>query len=328
MSKENKFQERIDYKGDLTKLAERVCQDFNIGEYKTHKVITVGYEDLNIILETNKNKYLVKFLANFRNQKDRERYSQIMQAVNEAGISHPKLHKSEQEYLHKIEIDEAEVFMFVMEFIEGNTFYDLQEKPNEREIRFLARQAALINKIDLKPMYVYDSWAIPNFLKEYEKIREKLDKSDQDLIDPVAGEFGELDLEKLPKAFVHGDIIDTNTIRDESGKVWILDFSVSNCYPRIQEMTMLACDLLLDFSHTKRYKNNLEIALEEYQKVIKLTKEELEVLPLYIKASHAMHIIGSSKSIIEDGDTKESQDWLKKGRDGLKYTSKLTENTA
>jgi len=322
MSKESKFQERIDYRGDLIKLAERVCNDFGIGEYKAHKIITVGYEDLNIILETNENKFLVKALANFRNQEDRERYLQIMQSVNEAGISHPKLYKSEQGYLHKVEIDNAEVFVFVMQFIEGSTFYDLGEKPNEEEIRFLARQAALINKIDLKPVYVYDGWAIPNFLKEYNQIREKLDKGDQVLIDPVAKEFEKLDLGKLPKAFVHGDIIDTNTIRDKNKKVWILDFSVSNYYPRIQEITMLACDLLLDFSDTEKYKGNLKIALEEYQKVIQLTEEELKVLPLYIKASHAMHIIGASKSIIEDEGSEESQDWLKKGREGLKYTSR------
>lgn len=326
MSQEHKFQERIDYKGDLSILAKRVCEDFGIGEYQSHKVIPIGYEDLNIILETSQDRFLIKALANFRDQTDRERYSQIMQAVNEAGISHPKLYKSEQGYLHKLEIDKEEVYLFVMQFVGGKTFYDLGEKPNEEEVRFLARQAALINKIELKPIYVYDSWAIPNFLKEYGEIRNKLERSDQDLIDPVAEEFKTLDLEKLPKAFVHGDIIDTNTIRDEDGKVWILDFSVSNYYPRIQEITMLACDLLLDLSHTEKYGRNLQIALEEYQKEIKLTDEELKVLPLYIKTSHAMHIIGASKSIIEDGDSEESQDWLEKGRKGLEFTSSFPKN--
>ncbi len=321
MSQEHKFQERIGYSGDLSVLATKVCQDFKIGEYESHKVITVGYEDLNIILETSQDRFLVKALANFRDQADRERYLQIMQAVNEAGVSHPKLFKSEQGYLHNMDIDGAEVFMFVMQFVDGKTFYDLQEKPTEKEIRLLAKQAALINQIDLKPSYVYDSWAIPNFLKEYEEIRGKLKISDQELIDPVAKEFEALDLDKLPKAFVHGDIIDTNTIRDKEGKLWILDFSVSNYYPRIQEMTMLACDLLLDFSHPEKYERNLKIALDEYQKEIQLTNKELEVLPLYIQASHAMHVIGASKSIIEDGDSEENQDWLKKGREGLKFTS-------
>ena len=322
MSQEHKFQERIGYSGDLSVLAVKVCQDFEIGEYKSHKTITVGYEDLNIILETSQDRFLVKALANFRDQADRERYLQIMQAVNEAGVSHPKLFKSEQGYLHKMDIDEAEIFMFVMQFVDGKTFYDLRKKPTEKEIRFLAKQAALINKIDLRPAYVYDSWAIPNFLKEYEEIRGKLKKSDQNLIDPVAKEFEALDLDKLPKAFVHGDIIDTNTIRDKEGKLWILDFSVSNYYPRIQEITILACDLLLDFSHPEKYKRNLQVALEEYQKEVQLTDKELEVLPLYIKVSHAMHILGSSKSIIKDGDSKESQDWLEKGRKGLRFTSK------
>ena len=54
------FYERINLKTDLSKLAEIICQKYNLGEYIFEEIILVGYEDFNFILTTNKGKYCVK----------------------------------------------------------------------------------------------------------------------------------------------------------------------------------------------------------------------------------------------------------------------------
>ena len=123
----------------------------------------------------------------------------------------------------------------------------------------------------------------------------------------------------MPHCFVHGDIIDTNVIRSEGGKLYVLDFSVSNVYPRIQELAVMLCDIL--FNSDKDKFNEIYIrTLRTYQNTTNLEEVEVNALPLYVQAAHAMHIIGSVKSAVKEGDSEENDHWMKVGREGLKFT--------
>lgn len=318
MQNEKVFQKRIGYTGELKLLLFEVCKDFGLGDYKSHRVITIGYEDLNIYVRTSTGSYLVKVLSEIRDKNEKLRYSEIIQEVVKAGIKHPKLYKSNQGYLHSLTLEKSTVYLFVMQFINGKSFYDLGIKPSKLEIANLSRQAAEINKINFKPTYVYDDWAIVNFVKEYEKIKIHLSKLDVDLIDPLISEFNILNLNSLPHCFVHGDMIDTNILKDNQGDLWIIDFSVSNYYPRIQELAVFSCNLF-DQRLPFEFEDNYHIALSEYQKVITLTQLEIQSLPTFIKIAHAMHIIGSTRSKQKGEDTKENHHWLELGRQGLSY---------
>lgn len=314
------FQSRISYSGDLEKLLIQVCSSYQLGEYKTHQVIGIGYEDFNVHFTTSKGEYLAKMFATWRKPSECERYVEIMEAALAAGIKHPKLHQSDQGFLTEITLDDVSVKMVVTDFITGKTFFQLKAKPDQQERSFLIEQATKINQLALQPEPIYDSWAVINFVKEYESIKSDLETDDTELINPVCEAFKQTDISALPKCFVHGDIIDTNVIKSESGELYILDFSVSNTYPRIQELAVLLCDLFFDYQQRDSFLKVYEQTLDEYQKAIPLDKVELETLPLYIQAAHAMHIIGASKANIEDGYSKENEHWITAGRDGLRFT--------
>lgn len=123
---------------------------------------------------------------------------------------------------------------------------------------------------------------------------------------------------------VHGDIIATNVMKDKKNKLWIIDFAVSNYYPRIQELAVMACNILFDEKNKKKSETNLKTALEEYQKTIELTPREIEVLPTYIKLAHAMHILEANyEKVAEKNDSDENEYWLNQGRTGLKQMSEF-----
>ena len=54
----NEFYKRIGYEDDLSKISKKICKDFNLGRFKSNKLIEVGYEDFNFKIETNKGKFL------------------------------------------------------------------------------------------------------------------------------------------------------------------------------------------------------------------------------------------------------------------------------
>jgi len=265
---------------------------------------------------------LLKFLQNFRDLEDCKRYIEIMEHAIKANVSTPKLLKSNQGFLYIKDINKTNIRLCVAEFIDGKTLFELKEKLNEDEIKFITKQVSLINSIGLKPKFMNDEWAIINFLKEFQKKKYALSNEDLALIEPLVKKIKKLEIEKLPHCFVHGDIIVTNVMKDSNNKLWIIDFSVSNNYPRIQEIAVLACNLFFNEDSKKESDKNLKIALEEYQKKIKLTQEELNALETYIKLAHAMHLLsGNFEKVKKNNDSEENEYWINQGRKGLIQTT-------
>ncbi len=82
---------------------------------------------------------------------------------------------------------------------------------------------------------------------------------------------------------------------------------------------MLACDLLFDRNSKAKSKENLSLALKEYQKTIKLTQRELDALPTYIELAHAMHVLCATyEKKALNNTTKENEYYLNLGRCGLR----------
>lgn len=316
---EGVFKQRIGFSGDLKDISMQVCKDYGLGEFRSNRLILMGYEDFNFIIETSSNSYMVKVFANFRNMEDCKRYVDVMEKAAGAGVAIPKLLSSKHGSLYIKDVAGTKLRLCVMEFIDGKTIFEVGKKLSVEDVRSLAHQAALINSIKIKPKPVYDHWAIANFPAEYEKKAKYLSKDDLELVIPLVKKFGDIDIKNLPHCFVHGDIIATNVMRDKNNRLWIIDFAVSNYYPRIQELAVLACNLLFDETSREKSLKNRKIALDEYQKTVPLTKKELEALPAYIELAHGMHVLSANfEKVVNNVKLKENEYWLNQGRMGLR----------
>ena len=312
------FKQRIGFNGDLKEISKLICKDFNLGEFLNSEIILIGYDDFNFYLTTTNGKFVVKIYASFRTLDDCKRNTDIMIRAIAAGVSIPRLYKSNQGWLHILKIASTTLRLCVMDFIDGKDFYTSQAKITQKDRLSIAHQASLINSIDIKPQKVYDSWAITNFQLEFKKKSQYLDFDDLMIIEPLLEKFQNLKIETLPHCFVHGDIIKTNVIKDKNNKIWIIDFSVSNYYPRIQELAVLACDVLFNKDNKTESEQNLKEVLKEYQKVIKLTPMELESLPIYIQFAHAMHVLCATyEKKVNNNNSKENEYFLNIGKSGL-----------
>lgn len=323
MYNSHKFQKRISYQGDLKPFLQKISKDFNIGEYESHEIVPIGYEDFNLFLTTNKGTYFVKIFGTFRDENECLRYVEIIKQAVNAGVSTPKLYESNQGYLYQINLEGTDR-LIVMEYIDGKIFYELQTTPTEKETKFIVKQAALINKINLKPSLVYDHWAITSFPGEYKQKGQYLDENDRNLIEPMVNTFKSLSIEKLPHCFVHGDITKTNTMRSINGNIYILDFAVANYYPRIQELAVILCDLFFDPKNPDTFLKNYDLATTEYNKQLQLTSDEIKKLPDYVKMAHTMHILlANHEKVVNGNNSSENEHFLNMGRIGLKYTNKI-----
>ena len=312
--------DRLSYSGDLQPVIERLSAGYGVGTLRDYSVIEVGYEDCNVIVETENGKFVAKIFQKDREPKDIARYIGVMQKVIEAGVNHPLLLRTQAGNIVYDDNQEDGLSLILMKFIEGNTFFDLERAPTDEERHGAIEQAAVINQIDYHPLYIFDSWAVPNIKTMYNRVKQFAKPRDLKLVEQAMIQYAEIPLDDLPRCFVHGDLTNTNVVKGTDGKIYILDFSVANWYPRIQEIAVISVNLLHDEKNPDlSLRDRTEKVVAEYSSYIPLSPEEIQHLYAYSLAGFAMEFMGSlQEKYINNNVTKETEYWLRLGREGLR----------
>lgn len=313
----NEFEVRIGLGFPLEHLSKEICEVYNLGQFVSNKLIEIGYEDYNFILQTSKGKYVVKVFSNERSDTDAQNLVDRALVAYQNGCSCPKIFTAKGRALTKIKLHDVTFRLCVMEYIDGQNFFVLGCLPTTQELKIIASQIAKLNRIDYQPDFIYDKWAIINFENEFNKNKHLLQGEEFEKISGVYEEFKNIDTKKLKYGFVHGDIIETNIIKDKEGKLWFIDFSVSNYLPRIVDLAVTICDLCLDLNNYEKSKLRAREFLDEYQKKGKLSSYEAEALKTFLKTHQAITIIETLREKNDGNMTEENEIFLNKGRVGL-----------
>ena len=314
----NEFEKRINLNFPLEILSQEVCKQYNLGDFVDNQLIKIGYEDYNYILTTSKGKFVVKVFSNLRTDKDCQNLADRGSIPHKHVFSCPKIYGTTQSNLLITTVNGVKFRLLVMDYINGKDFFTLDELPSEEELKVIAQETAKLNLIDYRPEFIYDKWAIVNFEKEYLKNKKYLSGKYKTLIEQVYNEFKTIDFSRLKYGFVHGDIIETNILRDSKNKLWFIDFSVSNYLPRIVDLAVSICDLCLDLDNIEISKQRTQTFLAEYEKVYPLTNYEIEALKIFLKCHQAITIIQTTKEKVEDKNlSEENLKFLNKAKKGL-----------
>ena len=314
------FYDRINLNTNLDHISKEICKKYNLDDYISDELILVGYEDFNYILNTTKGKYCVKIFNKERTNKDVNNYIDRIELASTLNINTPKVYRVKNNCLQIIDINNNQYRLCVFEYVNGKSFYDLNEIPTEKEIKEIIKQMVYIHNAKLDSEYIYDKWTITNFIKEYKDKKNYLDKKYIDIFNKLTNRLKKVDFNKLVYSFVHGDIISSNVMKDKNNKLWIIDFAVSNYLPRIVDLAVTSCNLCLNPTSKAKTIESTKMILEEYQKYIKLNEYELETFPLFYDLANAMGILQISylNSIGEASD--EDKFWLEESEKGLSFS--------
>lgn len=323
MSKEQQeiFKERLNFDGDIGEVVDRVVGQYSLGDLERSELLTVGFQDYNIRTKTSMGEYLLKFFSKDRGQVSTKRYVEIMQAALDAGVSHPPIFKdADGQALH---VDkESGLSLAVLGFIPGKTLYDMNRAPTDEELKLIATEVVKINSIAYKPTYLFDTWAIPNIRWMYEKTEQYLDEEGKKLSAKAYELYDSIPVDSLPKCFVHGDIIKPNVIAGDNGKLYIIDFAVSNIYPRIQDLAVMAANLM--FGDKTSLRERVDKVMSAYLDAGgELEEIEKANLLNYALPGAAMEFMGGYYEKFIAGQTSnEAEYWTQVGLEGLREALK------
>jgi Ser/Thr protein kinase RdoA (MazF antagonist) len=271
-----KYLNRIPKGIDLGIVCDNICKDFSLGNFIDFKIVLNGYEDLNVILTASENQFFVKIFKKTRTEKECVILTDINLQMIANGVNCAKLYPyGKDKYLYHYEQDDSDIFLIVQEFIRGENFYLRNSTPNDDEIAMIIRQISKIQKIkDVKKEYIYDSWYLGNIKEEFEIKKGVLLRNETTILLKIIAIFDRIDFDELPKSFIHGDLTKENVIKDENGKIWFIDFSVSNIYPRILELVIINTHLIIDYADPGKTYANRNLAVREYEKYFDLAPLE------------------------------------------------------
>lgn len=317
------LRKRINYQGEFEELLTDVTTSYDLGSYISFEPMLLGIEDLNLKLITTKGKYFVKIFNEKRDNVECLRLVNIVKMCTDNGVAHPEFLKRDVGYIFRNQYEQFNIRLAVFEFIEGKTFFELKRNPTTPELKEIIKMAATVNGIDYKTADLYDPWATVNFPAEYKKARKFLSENESKTFDELLSQFEKIDIKSLSHSLVHGDLIGTNIIKGKE-KIYFVDFSSANFYPRIVELAVLMSDVMFDPTGNVTVQKYYDLLTSEYQKHIKLTKEDLEAMPLFVKLAHSMNYLGAIlEKNVGKNKTEENEHWLKLGKKGLDATLKV-----
>lgn len=186
MNKNMRYYTRIDEIEDINILSSLVCNEYQLGNLENTHVIQIGYEDFNAIITTTTGKYLMKVFRNSRTDEE------VLQCINRSytavqnNVKTPKILKnSKNEIVSIIRYLNSRFRLSVIEYIDGDNFFDLHRKPTLEKLKKIVDIGSNLNKIDYRPNFIYDTWAITSFCNEFEKKKKYLEEKYLKIVEPI-----------------------------------------------------------------------------------------------------------------------------------------------
>lgn len=314
MQKNMRFYNRIDEIDDINNLSKIVCHEYKIGDLIDTYVIEIGYEDFNAIITTSTGKYLMKVFRNLRTDEEAIQCINRSYIATQNSVKTPKIYKnSEGNIVSIINYLNSRFRLSLIEYIDGKSFFDLNRKPTMDELMKIVDIGSNLNKIDYEPNFIYDTWAITSFCEEFEKKKQYLEEKYLNLIEPIYNRFKEFDYDKLPKAFVHGDMMSTNLMLDKNDDVWVIDFSVSNYTARLNEIVVICDDVALIPNNKEESKRRIIKAFEEWCKKVGATEFERQSFQILFDVANAIKVLNTVYELATGNDSNETKMHLNAG---------------
>lgn len=319
MEKNMRFYNRIDEIEDINIVSDMVTKEYKLGILLDTFVIEIGYEDFNAIITTTTGKYLMKIFRNSRSDKE------VYECINRSytayinNVQTPKIYKnSKDEIVSILKYGNSRFRISVIEYIDGNNFFDLNRKPTIEELLKIVDIGSNLNKIDYRPNFIYDQWAITSFCDEFEKKKRYLNKEHLNLIEPIYKKFKNFEYDKLPKTFVHGDMMSTNLMLDKNNDIWVIDFSVSNYTARLNEIVVICDDVALIVNNKEESEKRIKIAFNEWCKKVNATEFEKQSFQMLYDVANAINVLLPNYELATGNDSNETKMHLNAGLFALK----------
>lgn len=299
--------ERIGGRKEAEAIVEMINDVFDIGAIERLEIIDVGYEDCNLAVWTASSKFVVKVFARYRRDDIPRRTVSIIEAIRRGGVRHPALLR-DREGSVLCETPSGRLRFLVMCWVNGKNYYELGRPPTIGELDDIVEQAVRLHRVDHDPPHLVDPWSIPHLDELFGAVGHLLDPVDRRLVERVAESLRRTRATMLPHALIHGDLTKGNLLVTPDRGTYLIDLASANRWPRIQELAVMAANLMHGSELSLPERADLLASL--YTGHQALTDAEQRAMQPYAFAAAAMEFLGAVREKMIGGDTSDETNYI------------------
>lgn len=265
---------------------ENILNGYDIGSYVSHKHIPVSLANTVYLLETTEGKFILKVHQESK-RREVEFIFQVTEYARQRGIPAAEIMKNKHSRFITIQNNHA---ISIQRFVEGKVI----EMDDKEKIILAARTAGMLDveliKIPLKGRFRITSNRLPHIIRNAPVIKGI------DIPKEFRRVFNESEIkeERLRRSIIHADLGGHMLYKDKKITA-IIDWDDTREYYLVYEAAHFIIDQFL--ISKKTLKGKVALFLKEYQKFIKLSKEEKHALYYLIKYGYLDSIWWYSKQL-------------------------------
>lgn len=307
---------RVELTQPLSRALRDIAERYELGSLLSSRIITQGYDDLNVLLVCERGRYVAKFFNKTKSLSAIKGHVRLQQALARRHAPVPRILTIHGEAIYRTPGREHETLVAVSEYFAGENL--TRQPPQRDDILAVTRFLATLHNLPFQVAHSYDSWGTLNLPQEFARKKAGVSDETARLVAPHAESVARLRFGRARRRIIHGDLQRTHVLKNVSGAYCILDFGCAHIgYPIVDLGVFLALFCLLD-TRPADSRAVIHSVLDTYLALAPLPDRHIALLDTLIRATWASYLL-SADVLIRGGDhSRQTRGWYQRALRSLR----------
>jgi Ser/Thr protein kinase RdoA (MazF antagonist) len=298
---------RVDIAQPLDDVLHDITRHYALGRMERSRLITQGYDDLNVLLECERGRYVAKFFNKSKGISTVEDYIRVQTALARRRLPVPRIRTGNGAGLLRVAGRFQETFVCVSEFFAGEDFVAVP--PQRDDMLAIARFLAALHQLSFDITPGYDSWATLNLPGEFARKQALVSDKTRRLVAPLAEAIANIRFGTSRRRIIHGDLQRKHVLKDASGHYCILDFGCMDLSYPIVDLSIFLSLYCLEGSDPSQARDTIADVLDAYTTCAPLPDQHIELLGTLVRATWASYLLAAD-FLMRGGDySRQTRQW-------------------
>jgi len=313
--------QRVDLAQPVSRVLRDVARHYQLGRLLSSRIITQGYDDLNVLLDCERGKYVAKLFNKTKSLAVVQDHIRVQRALTQRQAPVPRILSANGEVIYRTPGQTRETYVCVSEYFAGENF--LRRSPCRDDMVTIARFLATLHTLPFQVIRNYDSWGTLNLPREFVRKRAYVSDETAGLVAPLAEAVASLKFGRARRRIIHGDLQLKHALKNSDGQYCVLDFGcVDYNYPIVDLGVFLALFCLLD-AQPAEAQGVIGDVLGAYLALAPLPARHIAQLGALIRATWASYLL-TSDFLMRQGDrSPQTRHWRRSALKSLRAFDRI-----
>lgn len=298
---------RVDLARPLNEALRDIARHYALGRIKRSHLIREGYDDLNVLLECERGRYVVKFFNKSKGPAIVEDYVRVQMALARHRLPVPHIQTVNGVGLFRAAGRHQDTLVCVSEYFTGENF--VAAPPQRDDILAVTRFLGALHQLSLDITPSYDSWGTLHLPGEYTRKQALVSEETRRLVAPLADAIAGMKFGHARKRIIHGDVQRKHVLKDGTGRLCILDFGCMDYSYPIVDLGIFLALFCLEGSTPSQAQQLVADVLNVYEGYSPLPIEHIALLGTLIRATWGSYLLAADFLMQEGDRTQQTRLW-------------------